>query len=247
MEYNLLAVTAACLAISKEKFQEVGGFDENLTVAFNDVDLCFKLYEAGYYNVIRNDVRLFHYESASRGLDERSKEKKRRLQDEKVYLYKKHPNLEGTDPFYNPNLTQEREDFSLNVKNAVRPCARLGELVKSSVRETKFTVSLDCVEWEKDIYIQGWFFWKRDVISNRCKVDLVLRDKDDRWIAFETEKQFRRDVAVALDNKANHTGFACGISGVNIDLEHADYQIGVLITVPYLRKKLLCWTDRRIG
>ena len=55
--------------IKKERYELVGGLDEDLRVAYNDVDFCISLFEKGFYNVTRNDVRLYHYESVSRGSD----------------------------------------------------------------------------------------------------------------------------------------------------------------------------------
>lgn len=102
--YNYLAVTGACLMVSKEKFRQVGGFDESFPVAYNDVELCMRLVEAGYYNSVRNDAVLQHWESLSRGEDLSDREKSRRLEKDRERLYKKHPQFYHRDPFYNPNL-----------------------------------------------------------------------------------------------------------------------------------------------
>ncbi len=112
--YNVLAVTAACLMVRREKFDAVGGFDEGLAVAYNDVDFCFSLYEKGWYNVVRADAILIHHESASRGSDE-SPEKRRRREAELEKLYRKHPALYGRDPFYSPHLVQERLDVDYHL------------------------------------------------------------------------------------------------------------------------------------
>ena len=104
LDYNWLAVTGACLMISREKFDQVRGFREQLPVAYNDVDLCFRLYEAGYFNVVAAAVRLLHYESISRGDDLADPVKKQRLDADREKLYEFHPRLRGRDPFYNPNL-----------------------------------------------------------------------------------------------------------------------------------------------
>jgi len=112
--YNVLAVTAACLMVRREKFDAVGGFDEGLAVAYNDVDFCFSLYEKGWYNVVRADAVLIHHESASRGSDE-SPEKRRRREAELEKLYRKHPALYAKDPFYSPHLVQERLDVDYNL------------------------------------------------------------------------------------------------------------------------------------
>lgn len=87
---------------------------ESLCVAYNDVDFCFSVYEAGYYNVLCNDAVLCHHESLSRGSDENG-EKKERLLTEADYLYKKHPALEQRDPFYSPNLTPYLGRFEWNL------------------------------------------------------------------------------------------------------------------------------------
>lgn len=64
---NVLAVTGACLMVRRNVFEEVGGFDaEHFAVAFNDIDLCYKIYEKGYYNVVLNNIYLYHHESLSR-------------------------------------------------------------------------------------------------------------------------------------------------------------------------------------
>ncbi len=105
--HDMLGVTGACLLVKKTLFEKVGGFDETLAVAFNDVDLCYKIYEEGYYNVVRNDLFLFHHESLSRGKDGESEEKQLRLLREKDYLYEKHQDLYGKDPFYHPYLTTD--------------------------------------------------------------------------------------------------------------------------------------------
>lgn len=106
---NFLAVTAACLMVEAVKFQEAGGFSEELRVAFNDVEFCFRLYELGYFNVCLNDLYAYHHESLSRGADE-SEEKLARLLDERDRLYQKHPELEGTDPYYSVYLNREGLD-----------------------------------------------------------------------------------------------------------------------------------------
>lgn len=106
--YNSIAVTAACLCIDKNKFT---GFDEGFKVAYNDVDMCFSLYERGLYNAVCNEAVLYHYESLSRGNDLDDKNKMKRLLTERKRLYKKHRELVGRDPFYSSRLTQLRADF----------------------------------------------------------------------------------------------------------------------------------------
>jgi GT2 family glycosyltransferase len=113
LDGNWLAVTAACLAIERKKFEAVGGFDEDLGVAYNDVELGFRLYEAGFYNVCCASVHLTHHESVSRGVDHISPEKMKRLRKEKEYLYSKHPRFYMNDPFFNINLHPNDPQFDL--------------------------------------------------------------------------------------------------------------------------------------
>jgi GT2 family glycosyltransferase/tetratricopeptide (TPR) repeat protein len=109
---SLSAVTAACLVVEKEKYRQVGGMDEeNLQIAFNDVDLCLKLDAAGYRNVYTPHATLIHLESISRGLDT-SPEKANRYRAEASFMQAKWGDKVKRDRFYNVNLTTEREDFS---------------------------------------------------------------------------------------------------------------------------------------
>jgi len=110
---ELSAVSAACMVVNKKIFLEVGGFDEtNLAIAFNDVDFCLKLRQAGYRNLWTPNAELYHYESISRGNDKNDEHTKRFAQ-EVEFMKKKWGELLKNDPAYNPNLTLEREDFSL--------------------------------------------------------------------------------------------------------------------------------------
>ncbi len=113
LEYNWLAVTGACLMVEKEKFDRLSGFDENFPVAYNDVDLCFRLVDAGLYNTVCQSVELIHYESQTRGLDHLDPDKRRRLESEKRRLYDKHPRYFQYDPFHSPNLHPNGIHFEL--------------------------------------------------------------------------------------------------------------------------------------
>lgn len=113
LEYDWLAVTGACLMVEREKFLSVGGFDETFPIAYNDIELCFRLVEAGYFNVVCQAARLIHHESLSRGLDHHSREKRVRLKKEKRHLFETHPHYFQHDPFYNPNLHPNGINFEI--------------------------------------------------------------------------------------------------------------------------------------
>ncbi len=110
---NYSAVSAACLVIKKAIYQQVGGLNEvELGVAYNDVDFCLRISEAGYRNVWTPDAELYHHESASRGSDETSSFNRARLQTEAGYMLKRWGDLLQHDPAYSPNLTLSGDDFS---------------------------------------------------------------------------------------------------------------------------------------
>ncbi len=110
---NYSAVTAACMAIKKEVFEELGGFDqENFSVAYNDVDFCLRAWDRGYRTVYTPHATLYHHESASRGFENNHQKKKRWQQEADNFSAKWQPVIEN-DPFYNPALTLFEENFRL--------------------------------------------------------------------------------------------------------------------------------------
>ena len=116
---QLSAVTAACLLVKRELFEEVGGLNEaNLKVAFNDVDFCLKIDKAGYRNIFTPYAELYHYESISRGRDDDSPEKIERFGNEVKFMIEKWSDEIDSKRvklcrFYNPNLDKNKEDFSI--------------------------------------------------------------------------------------------------------------------------------------
>jgi glycosyltransferase involved in cell wall biosynthesis/SAM-dependent methyltransferase len=115
---NFSAVTGACLMTRTSLFRELGGLDEkNLAVAFNDVDLCLRIREKGLLIVWTPFAELVHHESVSRGPED-NPEKIRRFQAEMRFMYRRWIKVIRHDPYYSPNLTQDRENFAL------APCSR---------------------------------------------------------------------------------------------------------------------------
>ncbi|MCM3754839.1 glycosyltransferase, partial [Bacillus licheniformis] len=111
---NFSAVTGACLVMRRDVFHAVDGFDEdNLPVAFNDVDLCLRVREAGYRVLWTPYAVLHHYESYSRGDDQMSPEKRARFNREKNFMLYRWKTDLLNDPYYNQNLTLDREDFTI--------------------------------------------------------------------------------------------------------------------------------------
>ena len=110
---QMSAVTAACMLVDRRAFEQIGGFTEELGVAYNDIDLCMKLRRAGWIVVYDPAAQLYHYESQTRGF-EMSTQKAERVRREAEYFCQKwKEEIDRGDPFYNPGLTLEKPDFSL--------------------------------------------------------------------------------------------------------------------------------------
>lgn len=110
---DLSGVTAACVMIRKNVWEEIGGLDETFEVAFNDVDMCMRIRKAGYLIVWTPFAELYHYESKSRGNDDTG-EKRKRFEGETIRFQTRWAaELKAGDPYYNPNFSTEKEDFSV--------------------------------------------------------------------------------------------------------------------------------------
>lgn len=103
---QLSAVTGACLVVTRSAYEDVGGLDEALQVAFNDIDFCLRLAEAGYRNIWTPFAELYHHESASRGSED-TEEKKARFANEVALMIRRWDSRLRGDPAYNPNLSLE--------------------------------------------------------------------------------------------------------------------------------------------
>lgn len=112
LHQELSAVTGACLAIKRSAWDAVDGFDEQLGIAFNDVDFCLRVQAAGYRNVWTPHALLKHHESASRGLED-NPAKQARFATEVQYMFARWGDKMAQDRNYSPNLSLVHEDFSL--------------------------------------------------------------------------------------------------------------------------------------
>jgi len=142
---NVSGVTGACLLARREVLLECGGLDEaNLTVAFNDVDLCLKMREHGYLIVWTPYAELYHLESASRGLDV-APGKVERFNKEQAWMKDRWGAVLANDPYYNPNLSLEKENYSLAF-----PPRTNKPWVESMDAPRKKKVEQSDIEFEKD-------------------------------------------------------------------------------------------------
>ena len=115
---NYVAVTGACLMVSRERFEEVGRFDETMPVAYNDVDFCIRLYQRGYVNVFTPFAELIHYEGATRGRGAVER-------DDEREMFRRYDELLRNDPYFNANLNPLRSEFQLALITEEDPWARV--------------------------------------------------------------------------------------------------------------------------
>jgi glycosyltransferase involved in cell wall biosynthesis len=118
LHHRLLAVTAACLLIRKSHYEKVGGLDEKLAVAFNDVDFCLRLHQAGFACIYTPFAEMVHHESASRG-DDLTGERHQRFVSEVHFMMDRWQDRLNDDPFFSPNLSLAHGDFRPAIKSRV--------------------------------------------------------------------------------------------------------------------------------
>ena len=165
---NVSAVTAACLMIRKEIYKKVGGLDEQrLKVAFNDVDFCLRVEKLGYRNLWTPFAELVHHESASRGDDQSTIEKRRRSSGEIISLQNRWSLQSFDDPNYNPNLTifSEQNWFGLTRKNNLRFLKTIGEKVLSEKKQ-KMNLILSIL---KPKFLSSWNGLHFDCMPRHCE------------------------------------------------------------------------------
>ena len=110
---NLSGVTAACLMLRRDVWDKIGGLDETFEVAFNDVDMCMRIRKEGYLIAWTPWAELYHYESKSRGLDEAPEKRERFVGEVERFQKRWEKELKAGDPYYNPNFSLKKEDFSV--------------------------------------------------------------------------------------------------------------------------------------
>lgn len=108
---NVSAVTGACMMVKTSIYKEIGGLDEEFTVAFNDVDFCLQAREKGYLNIFTPYCEMYHYESRSRGMEDTSEKKDRFKKEVNLFRNKWKKVLDDGDPYYNPNFSLDRADY----------------------------------------------------------------------------------------------------------------------------------------
>ena len=244
---------------------------ETLRVAFNDVELCYHLYDMGYVNVVRNDVALYHHESLSRGMDD-SVEKLKRLHQELNMLYELHPSIYGQDPFYHRYLVRDvldQEFYAGNRYEYTDRCDRAEpEALRDGLRPEWSNEVLrmgiefagDLCKWETgkngggNYFIQGWCY-ALQVDNSQYRFNLLLKpvDRGDGpaeesggeagavW-KVPVNRQYRPDIQENLGHMQ-----MVALTGVCLQfdreaLPEGEYLIGFLWEDCCSRQKLYQWT-----
>ncbi len=230
---NYSVVTGACLLVNTEKFWQAGGFEERLAVTFNDVELCLKLLEAGYYQTVRSDVVLYHHESISRGQDVLDQKKFLRGLKERENMFDLHPDLIGVDPFYNKRLTQTRLDhtldypvkYQLSKEVAVAKDVVANEAAKVATDVTKESANEKSraiiyrilrITLEEDVCIEGWAYRKGHGYE---PITVILTDASGVSRAFSTRKVYTPTITKEQESEKNlnFAGFECRLSREALD------------------------------
>ncbi len=269
--HNNIGVTAACLMISRKKFNDIGGFPEELKVAFNDVDFCYSVMEKGYYNVCCNHIYLYHHESLTRGLDNLDSKKMERLAIEGDTLMKRHAHLYNFDPFYSINLTEDetisaiipREDYtpvedipyaSVSIHNngiegaREDQCLRIGCEYNGTLDNWLYGVVAEGND--EGYYLKGYSFVigsDNAIFDKRLLLRLVERHEDGagpsgtKVYSLPIYTWYRPDIRIRLQDQVN-----VDLTGYKVKIKRGDlvpgyYQIGMLAIDKTSRLKLVNW------
>lgn len=229
--YDLIGVTAACLMMRRDYFLAMGGLFEGLAVAYNDVDLCFRLCGKGLCNVQRNDVVLYHHESLSRGDDLQDETKLKRLLAEKEVLYQRHPKLYRKDPFIGTLLNSGDPEYAcrwleryelFNIFDAddmlaeskkLPPLERMNQAIMITVEDCgkeNFAKAVTRNGQKKKTYylIKGWAYVP-GADNARYQFKILLINSGGKVWELPVQRRYRKDVAAILPDETNVelTGF----------------------------------------
>ena len=269
--HNLIGATGACLLVARSKYEEVGGLPEVLHVAFNDVDLCFSIHEAGYYNVCCNHIYLYHHESLTRGIDNLDPKKMERLGREGDTLMRRHSHLYNFDPFYSPHLTEDetisaiipKEDYTpvedipysrisvheKGIKGAREDqCLRIGCEYNGTLDNWLYGVTAEGND--EGYYLKGYSFVigsDNAIFEKQLLLRLVERHEDgagpaDRKVyGVPFYTWYRPDIRIRLQDQVNVDLTGYKVKIRKGDLEPGYYQIGMLAVDKTSRLKLINW------
>lgn len=235
VDYNCIAVTGACLMLARDKFEEVGRFDERFPVAYNDVRLCFALHKKGYYHVMRNDVTAYHHESLSRGNDLIDREKLLRLNKERLSLYADFPELKDRDPYLNENLREMSSGLKL-----WNTYAEITEMDLSDCRPLTKAI-VDAIQVTDHLYICGWCILEQEPHIEELERYLVFEDPYGNHYGAPGVSKKRLDVEDFFNNPDYQmAGFESIMRKNVLRLDLMTYRVGMLV-IGRDKKRYLKW------
>lgn len=223
-DYNVSCVTGACLMIDKDIFDQVGGFDEDYAVAYNDVDLCFRVNELGYYIVMRQDVYAYHYESLSRGNDMEDDNKFFRLSGELQRLNRRHPWVRKGDPFINRNLRSYYGE-EIDIRDNVDEISMLDD--HGSVPNKH--AYIDQILFGNEIRIYGWSFLPNRTDNADLERNVVFEDIYGYKLKAPVVNIKREDLVEAHGGRKDllMCGFECIVDINYIRMDVIPYRLGI--------------------
>ncbi len=257
---NVLAVTGACLLVRRDLYEKFEGLSEGFRVAFNDVDFCYRLFEAGYYNVCCNNISLCHAESVSRGHDTDMTSMKR-LQYEKNLLFAEHPVFLAHDPFFNRYLLSDCLDTRIAVANefeystAQFDAGKARGITLNGAREEECVIlnveyagNMQGYTFNEEnagyIFIEGFSFVMGS--DNSLFDKFLLLKNDETCLKISFESAVRHDVEINCPDQRNValSGFAVRINK-NL-IPGGVYRVGILQKKKFSRERLYKFSNREV-
>lgn len=252
---NVIGVTGACLMVQRDRFWQAGGFPEDLRVAYNDVELCFRLREAGWHNVVLNSYHAFHHESLSRGND-LTREKMLRLSQEKQTLYGRHREYYNFDPYYYEPLCMELGDTHVGEvyldawakPQMVSRCRRLSKCSEQEPENLVYAVEPERERQEEkgtSLALRGYIVvkWENNVCYERRLLLQRLDGSEDTHVIC-LQGKYSREAEYGMQEQPN-----VALSGFWVILKRGIvpdgfYRVGVQACSRLGRRRLTAWTEQ---
>ena len=258
LDRNVIGVTGACLMVERERFWQAGGFPEDLQVAYNDVELCFRLRENGWHNMVVNAFHAYHHESLSRGND-LTREKMLRLRRERQTLYERHPQYLNYDPYYPEPLCMELGDTHiyenyLDIRTDPQTVSRLqwqAECPEQEPENLICEVQLSQAIGRRDtksqdgLCLQGCAVVKWE--NNACyERRLLLREQGETAGAHmvRLEMKYSGEAEYGMQEQPNVAMCGFRVLPERGVLPDGSYRIGVQARSRIGRRRLTVWTEQ---
>ncbi|MHB9016316.1 MAG: glycosyltransferase [Sulfurovum sp.] len=223
---NYNAVTAAMMMIRRELYLSLNGFDEDLPIAYNDIDLCLRAREKGYLNVFTPFAEAYHHESASRGKDILSLEKVERMRLEAFKLKEKHRVFfSSSDQYYNKNLSLESDDFSLDFTMDQPTVENFTEKILHSIHCNDKKSSRICIfsHFDKDNIIDDYVIYYLDYLSKNMDILFVSTSSGLNSHELNKIEQYCHHIIVKENYGYDFGAWKTGLNFLNTKLDEYDW------------------------